>query len=49
VLWDVAGGKDKATLTLEARPNRVAFTPDGKTLAVGCAGGTVVLFDVSAK
>jgi WD40 repeat protein len=49
VLWDVDKGQEKATLKLEARPNRVAFTPDGQTLAVGCAGGTVVLFDVPAK
>ncbi len=49
VLWDVAGGKEKSSLKLEPHPYRVAFTPDGKTLAVGCAGGTVVLFEMSGK
>jgi WD40 repeat protein len=47
-LWDVATGKQQATLT--GYTNKVCsmtFSPDGKTLAVGCDDGTITLWDVA--
>ncbi len=47
-LWDVAVGGSSASLkegTLSAR--RLAFAPDGKTLAIGGADGIVRLWDVN--
>jgi RNA polymerase sigma factor (sigma-70 family) len=56
-LWDFATGKERTTLKLpKAAVNNVAFSvafsPDGKTLAVGTGGfrvpGEVVLWDVAS-
>ena len=49
VLWDLVTGKEKATLKTEVRPNRVAFTPDGNTLAAGMSDGTIILWEFPAK
>ena len=47
-LWDVATGKELATLTGHANPVRcVAFMPDGGTLASGSGDGAVKLWDVA--
>jgi WD40 repeat protein len=50
-LWDVASGKERASLDapLLARLRCLALSPDGRTLAAGCAGGAVVLWDVAAR
>src|SRR5436309_3056884 len=49
-LWDVASGKNTATLTGHFRDvASVAFSPDGKTLASGDGGGSVFLWDVATK
>ncbi len=45
-LWDVAIGKELAGITLEPpqRPNRVAFSPDGRWAACGTFRGSVALW-----
>lgn len=50
-LWDVAGGKEVADLPLGNADDAecVAFSPDGKWLAVGTEGGAVRVWDVAAK
>jgi WD40 repeat protein len=54
-LWDVGGGKllgDLALNAAEDRPGNMAFSPDGKTLAVGCGRGEgkcVSLWNVVAR
>jgi WD40 repeat protein len=49
ILWDVATRKPRRTLDLhEDSPLSLCFSPDGKTLAVGCAGGAVRLWDVAS-
>jgi WD40 repeat protein len=52
-LWDVATGKERATLRPKSDPkaNRihaVAFTPNGETLALAIMDGTVRLWDVAS-
>ena len=42
---DGHGGRDRATKPV----NSVAFSPDGKTLAAGAAGGTVRLWDMATR
>ncbi|HKB01327.1 MAG TPA: WD40 repeat domain-containing protein [Gemmataceae bacterium] len=46
-LWDVATGKEQATLDGHAPDVRIAiFSPDGKSLASGSANGKIRLWDV---
>jgi WD40 repeat protein/serine/threonine protein kinase len=43
-LWDIATGRERA-IPMTGYRDRPAFSPDGKTLAVGGADGTICLFD----
>jgi WD40 repeat protein len=46
-LWDVATGKEKATLKEHTKSvTSVAFSPDGMTLASGSVDQTIKLWDV---
>jgi WD40 repeat protein len=47
-LWDVASRCERATLTQPVHVWSVAFSPDGKLLAVGCSDGIVRLWDIDA-
>jgi WD40 repeat protein len=48
IVWEVATGKELRVIKFpkEGGPFRVAFSPDGKSFAVGCWGGAVHLYDV---
>jgi WD40 repeat protein len=49
-LWDVQSGNLIRELT--GKPSRarvLAFSPDGKRVVAGCADGTAILWDLSAK
>ncbi len=43
-LWDVATGENFNTLETEVPVTRVAYSPDGRTLAAGCDDGTIYLW-----
>ncbi len=48
-LWDVATGKEKATLKGHSHiVTSLSVSPDGKTLASGSLDGTIRLWDISA-
>ena len=45
-VWDVVQGQSAARIELkEEQARAVALSPDGQTLAAGCAGGDIVLVD----
>ena len=49
-IWPIAGGKAEHVLKDEEHPpHRVAWTPDGKLLAVGNQDGSITLYDDKAK
>jgi len=49
-LWDVASGKEQATLkSAVAWDCSLAFSPDGKTLASGTTGHKITLWDIGAR
>jgi WD40 repeat protein len=46
--WDLATLKELGTVEIRSRVvNCLAFAPDGRTLACGCADGTIRLWDIS--
>ena len=47
-MWDVASGKEKATLTHEAAVYSAVFSPDGATLLIGDESGNVRMWDVAS-
>jgi WD40 repeat protein len=48
-LWDVASGKEPASLKTGYGVHSVAFSPDGKNLASGMAYNNVKLWDVGTR
>lgn len=49
-VWEVASGSIRAELPLiDSLITAVAFSPDGKTLAVGCNDTTIFLWDMTPK
>jgi WD40 repeat protein len=48
-LWAVDAGTSVASLPLEADVNRVVFAPDGKSVAIGTADGTVLRWRFQGK
>jgi WD40 repeat protein len=49
-LWDVSTGKVEVSLPAfppKATPSAVAFSADGKTVAVGCTNGDTYVFSLS--
>jgi len=51
VLWDTRTGKQITNfdVDVECQPYRIAFSPNGKLLGVGCENGTVALWDTQAQ
>jgi eukaryotic-like serine/threonine-protein kinase len=47
MLWDLARSEHRLTLRTKRVINCLALSPDGKTLAAGCEGGTTLLWDVT--
>jgi WD40 repeat protein len=45
LLWDTKTGKNRGVGKASRNFSALAFSPDGKTLAAGCADGTIKLFD----
>ncbi|MEV5237976.1 helix-turn-helix domain-containing protein [Streptomyces cinnamoneus] len=45
-IWDVASGQMTTALGTRGTPRQVAFTPDGRLLAIGDGNGTVSLWGV---
>jgi WD40 repeat protein len=48
-LWDIDGNLLQEHSLPWTEPHRIAFSPDGKTFAVGTLGGKVILGDVSTR
>jgi WD40 repeat protein len=48
-LWDVATGKERDGLPGLQNVSALAFSPDGKALAVGTAKGPIHLFDLATR
>jgi WD40 repeat protein len=46
--WDAETGKAVGSIELPRKPTRVAFSPDGKRVAIAFYDPTVLVFDVSA-
>lgn len=50
VLWDLAAGRTRRTLTVQTGPDdRVGFSPDGRLLAVAGADGAIRIWTVSGN
>lgn len=45
--WEVASGDNQGVYALEAAAYRLAFAPDGKTLAAGLETGKILLLDMT--
>ncbi|MBI3860733.1 MAG: hypothetical protein HY290_02435 [Planctomycetia bacterium] len=44
-IWDAATGNELVSLPQSSTPNYLRFSRDGRTLLVGCRGGTIKLYD----
>lgn len=47
-IWNAANGQRTAALTLPATPTAVAFSPDDKSVAVGCSNGDIYVWTITA-
>jgi WD40 repeat protein len=47
-IWDVASGKQIREWTLPVEPKVLAFAPDGRHLAIGCADGAICVLRLGA-
>lgn len=48
-LWEVATGRELATITLSVEAGPMVFSPNGKLLATGHGNGVVKLWDVATR
>ncbi len=47
--FDIEKNETRTSRTIDARGTSLGFAPDGKTLALGCADGTIRLWNTDAK